>query len=101
MCSAVCASSPQGHWSEIECVAFSLYNTATCLSSSLQYPHLWDTVQLFRRIDQGLAASLGGTVAQSVERTTPGEEVLCSIPAAAARSILVQLLGRCPYNVTG
>ena len=31
----------------------------------------------------------GGTVAQSVERGTPGEEVLGSISAVAARSLLV------------
>ena len=31
----------------------------------------------------------GGTVAQSVERATPGEEVPGSIPAVAARSLLV------------
>ena len=31
----------------------------------------------------------GGLVAQSVERTTPGEEVLGSIPAVAASSLLV------------
>ena len=30
----------------------------------------------------------GGAVAQSVERTTPGEEVPGSIPAVAARSLL-------------
>ena len=33
--------------------------------------------------------SAGGAVAQSVECTTPGEEVLGSIPAVAARSLLV------------
>ena len=31
----------------------------------------------------------GGAVAQSVEHATPGEEVLGSIPAVAARSLLV------------
>ena len=31
----------------------------------------------------------GDAVAQSVERATPGEEVLASIPAVAARSLLV------------
>ena len=31
----------------------------------------------------------GGAVAQSVERATPGEEVPGSIPAMAARSLLV------------
>ena len=31
---------------------------------------------------------MGGGVAQSVERATPGEEVLVSIPTAAARSLL-------------
>ena len=31
----------------------------------------------------------GGAVAQSVERATPGEEVLGSIPTVAARSLLV------------
>ena len=31
----------------------------------------------------------GGAVAQSVERTTPGEEVSGSIPAVAARSLPV------------
>ena len=30
-----------------------------------------------------------GAVAQSVERTTPGQEVSGSIPAVAARSLLV------------
>ena len=34
----------------------------------------------------------GGAVAQSVERATPGEEVPGSIPAAAARSLLVGLV---------
>ena len=34
-------------------------------------------------------ASTGGAVAQSVERATPGEEVPGSIPAVAARSLLV------------
>ena len=33
---------------------------------------------------------LGGGVAQLVERATPGEEVLGSIPAVAARSLLVE-----------
>ena len=32
---------------------------------------------------------IGGAVAQSIERATPGEEVLGSIPAVAARSVLV------------
>ena len=32
---------------------------------------------------------LGGAVAQSVERATPGEEVPGSIPAVAARFLLV------------
>ena len=32
---------------------------------------------------------MGGAVAQSVERATPGEEVPGSIPAGAARSLLV------------
>ena len=36
----------------------------------------------------------GGRVAQSVERGTPGEEVLGLIPAVAAR------LGWCQYNVS-
>ena len=31
----------------------------------------------------------GGAVAQSVERVTPGQEVPRSIPAVAARSLLV------------
>ena len=31
----------------------------------------------------------GGAIAQSVERTTPGEEDPSSIPAVAARSLLV------------
>ena len=31
----------------------------------------------------------GGAVAQSVERATPGEEVLGATPAMAARSLLV------------
>ena len=31
----------------------------------------------------------GGAVAQSIERATPGEEVPVSIPAVAARSLLV------------
>ena len=31
----------------------------------------------------------GGTVAQSVKRATPGEEIPGSIPAVAARSLLV------------
>ena len=33
---------------------------------------------------------LGDEVAQSVERATPGEEVLGSIPSVAARSLLVE-----------
>ena len=37
-------------------------------------------------------------LAQSVERTTPSEEVLGSIPAAAAAPYW---LGRCQYDVTG
>ena len=32
---------------------------------------------------------IGGAVAQSVESTTPGEEVLSKIPAVAACSLLV------------
>ena len=32
---------------------------------------------------------LGGAVAQSVERETPGEEVPGSVPTVAARSLLV------------
>ena len=31
----------------------------------------------------------GGGGSSAVERATPGEEVLCSIPAVAARSLLV------------
>ena len=34
----------------------------------------------------------GGAVAHSVERATPGEEVLGSIPAVAALSLLVELV---------
>ena len=55
----------------------------------------WDT----RKNDQSSAQvansvlrsiwSIGGAVAQSVERATPGEEVPGSIPAVAARSLLV------------
>ena len=37
----------------------------------------------------------GGAVAQSVERATPGEEVSGSIPALAARSLLVGSLSVC------
>ena len=37
----------------------------------------------------GLVPLKGGTVAQSVERATPGEEVPGSISALAARSLLV------------
>ena len=33
--------------------------------------------------------SQGGAVAQTVERTTPGEEIPGSIPAVAAHSLLV------------
>ena len=36
-----------------------------------------------------LILAAGGAVAQSVERASPGEEVLGSIPALAARSLLV------------
>ena len=36
-----------------------------------------------------LFLTLGVAVAQSVERTTPGEEVVGSIPTVAARSLLV------------
>ena len=36
--------------------------------------------------------TLGGAVAQSVERVTPGEEVLGSIASVAARSLLVGLV---------
>ena len=39
----------------------------------------------------------GGAVAQSVERTTPGEEVPGLIPAVAARSLLVG--ARQQYNL--
>ena len=35
-----------------------------------------------------LLVCVGGAVAQSVERATPGEEVPGSIPASAARSLL-------------
>ena len=38
-----------------------------------------------------LSPILLGTVAQSVERATPGEEVLGSIPTMAACSLLVGL----------
>ena len=41
-------------------------------------------VYLFKRL-----LSEGGAVAQSVERATPDEEVPGSIPAVAARSLLV------------
>ena len=34
----------------------------------------------------------GGVVAQSVERATPGEEVVCLIPAVAASSLLAGLV---------
>ena len=40
----------------------------------------------------------GGGVTQSVERATPGEEVLGSIPAVAVRSLLVGWVS--VYNVT-
>ena len=48
----------------------------------------------------------GKGFAQSVERATPSEEVLGSIPVVAARSLLVGSvspcwLGGCQYNVTG
>ena len=36
-----------------------------------------------------IVCRLGGAVAQSVERATPGEKVPGSIPAVAARSLLV------------
>ena len=41
-------------------------------------------IAVFKRLEGG-----GGAVAQSVELTTPGEEVLGSIPTVTARSLLV------------
>ena len=38
----------------------------------------------------GILSPLGGAVAQFVERATPGEEVMGSIPTVAARSLLVE-----------
>ena len=35
-------------------------------------------------------------VAQSIERSTPGHEVVSSIPAPGVRSL--HILGRCQYN---
>ena len=49
----------------------------------------------YRRVDRGNAGKLlmiskaGGPVAHSVGRATPGQGVLGSIPAVAARSLLV------------
>ena len=40
-------------------------------------------------VDTDLFSFSRGAVAQSVERSTPGEDVLGSIPAVAARSLLV------------
>ena len=48
-------------------------------------------------LEGALACEREGAVAQSIERATPGEEVLGSILAVAART----LLGGCQYNVTG
>ena len=45
------------------------------------------------------AQHYGVVVAQSVELATPGKEVLGSIPAVAARSLLVGSV-YCQYNVT-
>ena len=42
-----------------------------------------------RYVFGGMVGGGGGGVAQSVERTTPGQEVPGSIPAVAARSLLV------------
>ena len=36
-----------------------------------------------------VSIKVGGAVAQSVERATPGEEIPGSIPAVATRSLLV------------
>ena len=45
---------------------------------------------LISRLEFTLGTSfVGGAVAQSVERATPDEEVPSSIPAEAARSVLV------------
>ena len=40
-----------------------------------------------------------GAVAESVERATPGEEVVGSIPAVGPP--ITYWLGQCQYNVTG
>ena len=70
-----------------------LKNGAFFILKSCQFNH---NIASFFLI-QIVASAQGGAVAQSVERTTPGEEILGSIPAVAARSLL---LGRCQYNVT-
>ena len=53
-----------------------------CLISTADYAARYTAAKHFFCV-------FGGAVAQSVERVTPGEEVLGSIPAVAARFLLV------------
>ena len=59
----------------------------------LRFKHYVDLVE-----GQHVRKWKGGAVAQSVEHATPGEEIVGSIPAAAAAPYC---LGRCQYNVIG
>ena len=59
-------------------------------------PHWYFCLHLLPILRQRVyILGMGGAVAQSVERATPGEEILGSITAVAARSLLVG------YNVNG
>ena len=53
------------------------------------YAKAYSKVRDGRSKGESCHQAAGGAVAQSVERATPGEEVSGSIPAVAARSLLV------------
>ena len=71
-----------------------------CLRSILAIEHHFDSVVPAQGVCEEGGGGGGGAVAQPVERATPGEEVLGSIPAVAVRSLLVESVS-VYYNVTG
>ena len=61
----------------------------------MQVSNLQSLLLVSDALPSELSRVQGGSVAQSVERSTPGEEVPGSISPAP------YWLGRCQYNVTG
>ena len=86
----------QIHWPDyLECLTIYIFSIHLSINTTSAEPNIYalDCSKFLKNctftIKMTAAREEGGAVAQSAERSTPGEEVPGSIPAVAARSLLV------------